>query len=133
MRYLLDTTTCIDVIREKPKAVVARLCGLPADVVGISAITLSELELGVSQSTDPERNRRALTKFLSSLPVLPYDATAARHYGAVRADLEARGLPIGSLDMLIAAHALSLGLTVVTSNEREFRRVPGLLVENWRG
>ena len=133
MRYMLDTAACVDIIREKPPAVLDRLCRESVDAVCISTIALSELEYGVSKSADLDRNRVALTEFVTPLQVLPYDDQAAHSYGVIRADLEARGVPIGSLDMLIAAHALSRGLVVVTSNEREFSRVPGLRVENWRG
>lgn len=130
---MLDTATCVDIIREKPPAVLARLCREPLDGVCVSSIALSELEYGVSKSSDPDRNRVALVEFVTPLQVLSYDDGAARKYGALRADLEARGVAIGSLDTLIAAHALSRGLVVVTSNEQEFSRVPGLRVENWRG
>ncbi|OGV72518.1 MAG: hypothetical protein A3K19_32795 [Lentisphaerae bacterium RIFOXYB12_FULL_65_16] len=132
MRYLLDTDTCVDIIRQKLPAVLTRLRREPVGTVCISTITLSELDYGVEKSSDPDRNRIALTEFLTPLQVLPYDDRAATRYGAIRAGLEARGVPISSLDLLIAAHALSLGLTVVTGNGREFARVPGLQVENWR-
>ncbi len=99
--------------------------------VGISAITLSELECGVAKSLQSARNKLALIEFLAPLEVLPYDDTAAERYGRLRAFLEKQGKPIGSLDMLIAAHALALHCILVTNNEAEFRRVPGLRIENW--
>jgi tRNA(fMet)-specific endonuclease VapC len=97
----------------------------------VSSITLSELEYGVAKSVDPGRNRLALAEFMTPLNVLPYDDAVAPVYGRVRVELEQAGTPIGPLDTMIAAHALSLGLTVVTDNEREFRRVSGLKVQNW--
>jgi len=104
---------------------------MPMDETGISAITIAELRTGAAKSLDPDGQQALLDEFLVSFALLPFDALAAYAYGWVRADLEARGKPIGPLDMLIASHALSLGLTLVTNNEREFRRVPGLKVENW--
>jgi len=99
--------------------------------VGISSITLSELEYGVAKSQKPQQNKLALAEFLAPIEILPYDDMAAEQYGEIRALLEKKGTPIGSLDMLIAAHALSLNSILVTNNESEFRRVPGLIVENW--
>ncbi len=133
IRYLLDTNICIYIIRRKPEPVIRRLLRLPVSSVGISSITLSELEYGVEKSARPAQNRRALIRFLAPLEILPYDDEAARAYGRVRAGLERQGTPIGALDMLIAAHALAAACTLVTNNEREFRRIPGLRVENWVG
>ncbi|WP_025323566.1 type II toxin-antitoxin system tRNA(fMet)-specific endonuclease VapC [Deferrisoma camini] len=131
MRYLLDTNICIYVIREKPEGVIRRFRRLPVSSVAISSITLSELEYGVEKSSRPVQNRFALLRFLAPLEILPYGADAARVYGRIRAHLERQGTPIGALDTLIAAQALSAGCALVTNNEREFRRVPGLRVENW--
>jgi len=102
----------------------------PADVC-VSSVTLSELEYGVAKSGAPDKNKLALAEFMTPIEVMPYDDQVAPHYGRIRAELEAHGQPIGPLDTMIAAHAISLGLTVVTSNEREFRRVPDLKIENW--
>lgn len=128
---LLDTNICIYLIRGKLPDVVAHLQRQPADSIGISVITLAELRLGVSRSRDPGRNRVALAHFLAPIQVMPFDVHAAEAYGEVRAALERVGTPIGPLDTLIAAHAISLNVAVVTDNEREFRRVSGLEVENW--
>lgn len=100
------------------------------DGLGISAITASELYWGVCKSGSA-RNRTTLEKFLSPLTILDYDLSAAQHYGELRAHLEKQGTPIGPLDQQIAAHALALGITLVTNTVREFERVPGLNVENW--
>ena len=131
IKYLLDTDICIYIIRNKSKRVLQHLRRLRVSDVGISAITLSELEYGVAKSLKPHQNKLALTEFLTPIEILPYDDMAAQRYGEVRADLERKGTPIGSLDLLIAAQALSLSCALVTNNEAEFRRVSGLKVENW--
>jgi len=131
MRYLLDTDICIYIIKRKPERVLARLLRTSRGDVGISAITLSELQYGVERSDRREQNRMALGAFIAPLEVLPYDRSVADHYGKIRAQLDMVGKPVGALDLLIAAHALTCGLVLVTNNEREFRRVPSLKVENW--
>jgi tRNA(fMet)-specific endonuclease VapC len=99
--------------------------------IGISTVTLAELHYGAAKSQFPGRNQQALEAFILPLEVVPFDAAAAAAYGPVRAALERQGTPIGAMDTLIAAHALSLRLTLVTNNTREFARVQGLSVENW--
>jgi tRNA(fMet)-specific endonuclease VapC len=130
VRYLLDTNICIYVINHRPPVVLERFLAHEIDGLGISAITASELYWGVCKSGSV-RNQTALDKFLSPLNVLDYDQAVARKYGELRAYLENQGTPIGPLDQQIAAHALALGLTLVTNNVREFERVPGLHLENW--
>ncbi|MFT4099720.1 MAG: type II toxin-antitoxin system VapC family toxin [Burkholderiaceae bacterium] len=130
MRYLLDTNICIYLINRKPPEVFQHFEGLAVGDIGISSITGAELACGVAKSGSA-RNSQALEKFLAPLDVIAFDATAMHHYGPLRARLEKDGIPIGPLDMLIAAHALALGYTLVTSNLREFERVPGLALENW--
>ena len=129
--YLLDTNICIYIIRRNSERVIERLIQKRISDVAISSITLSELEYGVAKSAKPKQNALALAEFLAPLLVIPYDEIAAHRYGHIRAELEKRGAPIGSLDMLIAAHALALQTILVTNNESEFNRVPGLRVENW--
>ena len=131
MRYVLDTNICIYLIKRKPAKVIERLRQVEISDIGISSITLSELEYGVEKSIKREQNRMALAEFLAQLEIMHYDDAAARQYGKVRSGLERTGMPIGALDMLIAAHALSLGSTLVTNNDKEFRRVPLLRIENW--
>ena len=131
MQYLLDTNICIYIIKGQPEATIARFRREPLNSIGISSITLAELQYGIAKSAFPERNKSALGKFLLPLIVLPFDSAASQHYGSLRAELERQGKPIGALDMLIAAHALSENLIVVTNNETEFGRVPGLRMENW--
>lgn len=131
MQFLLDTNICVYLIKRQPAQVLLQLQRRAVGAVGISAITLSELEYGVAKSLYPERNRLALTEFVAPLEVVEFDDRAAAVYGMVRAELERLGKPIGAMDLLIAAHALALQVTLVTNNEKEFRRVPGLRVENW--
>jgi len=128
---MLDTCTCVEVIRRRGGVVLDRIQQRGRGEVSISAITLSELEYGVEKSRSPERNRVALLAFVAPIQVLAYDDRAAGAYGAIRAALEVAGLSIGPLDTLIAAHALSAGVTLVTANVREFSRVPGLRIEDW--
>ena len=131
MKYLLDTNICIYLINKKPPEVINKLSKTDINDVGISSITLSELEYGIEKSSNPNNNRIALIEFLSVIEIYKYDDLAAKEYGVIRADLEKKGLIIGSLDILIAAHAKSMELILVTNNESEFKRVKGLLVENW--
>ena len=131
MRYLLDTNICIYIIKNHPPQVIHRLRSCGIGDAAVSSITLAELEYGAAKSSRPEQNREALLVFASPLEILPFDDHAALHYGDIRACLEHLGQSIGAMDMLIAAHARSIPLTLVTNNAREFERVPHLLVENW--
>lgn len=131
IRFLLDTNICIEAIRNRNVKTLERLQGCDVGDVGMSAITLAELEHGVEKSAKPGQNRIALNLFCAPMEILPFDDAAASAYGRIRADLERRGQLIGPMDLLIAAHALSAGVILVTNNEREFRRVKGLRVENW--
>lgn len=131
MNFMLDTNTCIYIIKRKPPKVIKRFEQLQISQVSISSITLSELEYGVIKSSKPEQNHLALAQFLAPIEILPYDDTSARFYGELRFHLEKQGTPIGSLDMLIAAHALSKGYILVTNNVKEFGRVPNLEINNW--
>jgi tRNA(fMet)-specific endonuclease VapC len=131
MNYLLDTNICILLIRQKSPQILAKLTAHGLDDVGVSAITVAELQYGVYKSSQIDQNQRALDQFLLPLNILSFDPHAALRYGQVRAALERQGLPIGSLDTLIAAHALSAQLILVTNNVREFSRVAGLQIEDW--
>jgi tRNA(fMet)-specific endonuclease VapC len=131
MRYLLDTNTCIYIIKRSPEQVMLRFKRLRVGDVGVSAITVCELQFGVSNSSQPEKNQRALTEFLGPLEILDFPAAASVVYGDIRTRLQRAGTPIGSYDLLLAAHALQRELTLVTNNVREFRRVPDLRTENW--
>ena len=127
---MLDTNICIFVMKGLGASLGTRF-DAEAERLCISSVTLAELAYGVEKSAAQARNRRALEAFVARLAVLAFDPAAAGHYGVLRADLERRGRVIGPYDMMIAAHAQCLGLTVVTNNRREFDRVPGLVVEDW--
>jgi tRNA(fMet)-specific endonuclease VapC len=132
LRYLLDTNLCIRVLRDRPAAVRRRF-NLEADGLSISSIVLTELLHGAAKSARPVENRNEVEKFAARLDVLPFDARAADHAADIRANLERRGQTIGAYDLLIAGHARSLGLVVVTGNLAEFQRVEGLRCEDWFG
>ena len=132
LRYLLDTNLCIRVLRDRPAAVRQRF-NLEADGLAISSIVLTELLHGAAKSARPVENRNEVEKFAARLDVLPFDARAADHAADIRANLERRGQTIGAYDLLIAGHARSLGLVVVTGNLAEFQRVEGLRCEDWFG
>ena len=131
MRYLLDTNICIYIINRSPQQVYRRLKKLHVGEVGISAITFCELQYGVAKSSKPLENQLALTEFLAPLEVLDFPTAAAVSYGEIRADLMKKGNLIGNHDLLIAAHAISEGLTLISNNLKEFERVGGLQCENW--
>jgi len=131
MRYLLDTNICIYIAKQKPHGVLARLQQLKSGDVGMSIITHLELTYGGWKARHRESNLQRIQALERLIPVLPLDTTAGKHYGELLAALEKKGTPIGAYDLLIAAHALSLGLILVTNNLREFRHIRQLLMENW--
>lgn len=131
MKYLLDTNICIHVIRHKSSKIIQHLTSLAIDDVGISALVLAELQYGIEKSVDPNRNQQALLQFLTPFVTVEFNQADAITYGKIRADLERRGLPIGPLDQLIAAQALSRNLILVTNNTREFARIALLQLEDW--
>ena len=129
LRYLLDTNLCIRVLRDRPQGLKERF-NAHAEALCISTIVLSELLHGAAKSARPEHNRREVERFAAKLDVLPFDAAAADHAADIRAALERAGRPIGGYDLLIAGHARSRGLIVVTGNLAEFSRIDGLR-EEW--
>ena len=131
MKYLLDTNICIYLIKKRPPSVIAKFNEHSVGDIGVSSLLVAELAYGVQKSQRRTQNREALLQFLSPLVISEFDANAAFSYGKIRAELESQGTPIGSLDTLIAGHAVSLEVTLVTNNEREFSRVPDLVIENW--
>lgn len=131
MRYMLDTNICIYSIKHKPEQVFYRLQQHDPSEICISSITYAELIYGIEKSKAIDKNRLALTLLLANIEIIDFDTAAAESYGKIRADLEKHGTPIGSLDMMIAGHALSLDYTVVTNNIKEFDRVQNLKLENW--
>jgi tRNA(fMet)-specific endonuclease VapC len=128
---LLDTNICIYIIKRKPDEVLRRFQQYHPGDIGISTITLAELQYGVAKSQSPQRNAEALSEFLIPLEILSFDEAATQTYGTIRALLQRQGKIIGAMDLLIAAHALSLDAALVTNNLKEFDRVPGLKLENW--
>ena len=132
MQLMLDTNICIYIIKQRPPAVLEHFRQYCVGDIGISTVTLSELRYGVCKSQHIEKNTKALDEFIVPLEIWPFDEDAARIYGDIRASLERAGTPIGSMDMLIATHAVSLGVTLVTGNTREFSRVAGLMLTDWR-
>jgi tRNA(fMet)-specific endonuclease VapC len=128
---MLDTNICIYIIKQKPPAVLEHFREYQVGDIAISSITLAELRYGVAKSHYREKNAKALDEFILPLEILPFDEEATRAYGEIRAALEKAGTPIGSMDLLIAAHAASLGVALVTNNTREFSRVPDLILADW--
>jgi tRNA(fMet)-specific endonuclease VapC len=132
-RFLLDTNICIHIRRHRPPEVLARFQRLKPGEAVLSVITYGELLYGAEKSQHRAQAMRQLAELAGLMPVMPLSPEAGHTYGAIRAALEARGETIGNNDLWIAAHAKAAALTLVTSNEREFRRVPGLRVQNWVG
>jgi tRNA(fMet)-specific endonuclease VapC len=133
MKYLLDTNICIYLINGKFDYLIDRIQSHGIETVGISTITIAELEFGIAKSDIEfrDRNRDALFEFLLPFSILDFDTRAAFEYGNIRADLSNRGEVIGNMDMLIGSQARALDLILVTNNLREFQRIPQLAVENW--
>jgi tRNA(fMet)-specific endonuclease VapC len=131
MKYLIDTNICIYIINKRPPEVIQRFKHVATGDIGISSITVSELQYGVSKSARQKKNQRRLDEFLLPFEILPYDELASKYYGDIRTHLEKQGIVIGPLDLLIAAHALSRNLVLVTNNEKEFKRINNLKTENW--
>ena len=132
LRYLLDTNLCIRVLRDRPAGLRDRF-NSEADGLCISTVVLYELLTGAAKSARPQHHRQAVEQFASRIAVLPFDSEAADHAASIRASLERQRMAIGAFDLLIAGHARSRGLTVVTGNLQEFMRVDGLLCEDWEG
>ncbi|WP_026363239.1 PIN domain-containing protein [Methylopila sp. M107] len=128
--YLLDANIFIAALREHP-AVLRRMAETSTDHFRLSAVVLGELEFGAEKSAYGERNRKRLAEMVLTIPFVGLDRDSVHNYAQLRAFLDRQGTPIGANDMWIAAQALSIGATLVTDNEREFRRVPDLKVENW--
>ena len=131
MRYMLDTNTCIYIIKYHPSKVEKKLATIAVGAVGISSIVLAELWYGVAHSANREHNEQALAEFLEYVSIFNWPQDAAPEYGRIRSQLRKKGTPIGAMDLLIAVHAFTLEATLVTDNVAEFRRVSNLKVENW--
>ena len=131
MKLMLDTNTCIYIIKQKPQRVLKHFMAHSIGDICISSITLAELQYGVAKSQHVQKNQEALNEVVLPLEIAHFAENAARVYGEVRANLEKAGKPIGSMDTLIGAHALSLGAPLVTNNTSEFRQIKGLKVVDW--
>lgn len=130
--YMLDTNAIIMAIRHPEWPIYPKIKEHLGKDLCISAVTYGELEYGIRKSANPEKNRLAITKILLGIRILDFDSRAAVHFGDIFAELESKRMRIGDRDTMIAAHARSLGYTVVTNNTREFSRVKGLNVEDWK-
>ncbi len=131
MKYMLDTNICIYIMRKRPENVLKKFQSVEVGDICISSVTLAELMYGVEKNMHHQKNRVALEEFVLPLEIVSFDDVSASSYASIRADLEKKGTPIGPLDLMIAAHAISLDLILVTNNIKEFSRVPGLIVEDW--
>lgn len=129
--YMLDTNICIYVIKKRPISLLEKFNSVPKNSLCISVVTYAELQYGVERSSSKKMNQAIIKDFISHLTVLSWDMNAASQYGKIRSNLEKEGTPIGNMDLLIAAHALSQQCTLVSNNLREFKRVEGLICENW--
>lgn len=131
MKLMLDTNICIAIIKQKPKDIGLKFSEYQIGDICISSVTLAELNYGVAKSQYAKKNQAALEAFTLPLTVANFDEPATQYYGKLRATLEKQGIPIGPLDTMIAAHALSLNVSLVTNNTKEFSRVVGLNLLNW--
>ena len=131
IKYLMDTDICIYIMNKRPIGIIDKFKKFDAGEIGVSTITVSELQYGVAKSKNYRINKQRVEEFLAPLEIVPYDEAAANVYGDIRHKLEKYGKTIGPFDMLIAAHAISRNLILITNNEKEFKRVTNLKVENW--
>lgn len=127
---MLDTNVCSYLLRAQPRQAIERMGSLPIDELSISALVAAELRFGAAKRQSPSLTD-SIERFLRGIAVRPWPVEASKHYAEIRAELERTGQPIGGMDLLIAAHALAEGATLVTNNVREFERVPNLLIEAW--
>jgi tRNA(fMet)-specific endonuclease VapC len=132
MKYLLDTNVCVDFLNRRYPSVTERIRFSSPEDLTLSSVVVAELRYGADRSARRAENHERIDVLTSELQCLDFDLAAARAYGRIRSALEAEGVPIGPYDMMIAAHALSQSLILITDNEREFRRISGLEIENWR-
>ena len=130
-RYLLDTNICIYIHRQRPEKVLTRFQKLKPGDAAISVVTWGELLYGAEKSKQKKKALQMFEEFKTFVPVLPIPEAAGNAYGIIRASLDSKGTPIGNNDLWIAAHAKAADLTIVTNNEREFQRIPGLKIQNW--
>lgn len=128
---MLDTNICIYIIKKRPPSVLKHFQSIKTEQICISVITYAELQYGVDKSSAVAKNQLIIDDFISRLSVINWDEKAAQFYGKIRSNLEKKGTPIGLMDVMIAAHCLSLDCTLITNNIKEFERIPNLKSENW--
>ncbi|MDI1298770.1 MAG: type II toxin-antitoxin system VapC family toxin [Methylotenera sp.] len=131
MKLMLDTNICIAIIKKKPRDILQKFSAYQIGDICISSVTLAELRYGVAKSQFKEKNQAALDEFILPLEVVDFDEPATEYYGTLRATLEKQGIPIGPLDTMIGAHALSLNVTLVSNNTKEFSRITGIKLVDW--
>ncbi|RJQ58705.1 MAG: type II toxin-antitoxin system VapC family toxin [Desulfobacteraceae bacterium] len=131
MGYMLDTNTCINLIKHRPASIQKKLSSIAVGEVAVSSMVAAELWYGVANSRKKKENQEALEDFFHHVDVLHWPKEAARLYGEIRTELKRNGTPIGAMDLLIAVHGMFLNTILVTDNEKEFAQVPGLKIENW--
>ena len=130
-KFMLDIDICSYIMREKPIQVLKRFDSYEMEQFCISVVSYAEFIYGVKKSSNPEKHQRLVENFILHVDIIPWDCSAAEHYGQIRKELESRGQIVGNMDLMIAAHARSQGMTIVTNNERHFGRITGLRIENW--
>ncbi|WP_022669470.1 type II toxin-antitoxin system tRNA(fMet)-specific endonuclease VapC [Desulfospira joergensenii] len=130
-KYMLDTDICSYIMREKPLQVLERFNTLEMDQFCLSIISYAEFLYGIQRAANPSKHQGLVDQFIVHVDILLWDRVAAEHYSQIRAELEGQGMTIGNMDMMIAAHARSQGMILVTNNEKHFKRVSNLLIENW--
>ena len=131
MKFLLDTNICIYIIKKKPEKVLKKFKTFKPGDIAISNITVAEMYYGIEKSRRPAENLIALLEFLQPLIKIDFSIDDAHHYGRIRYGLESKGKPIGAMDLLIASQALARNLVLVTNNEKEFKRIKNITIENW--
>ena len=130
-KFMLDTDICSYIMREKPIQVLERFDSYEMEQFCISVVSYAEFIYGVQKSSNPKKHQRLVENFILHVDIIPWDCAAAEHYGQIRKELESLGQTVGNMDMMIASHARSQGMTIVTNNERHFGRITGLRIENW--
>ncbi len=131
VKYLIDTNICIYIMNNRPVKIIHKFKQFDIGEIGVSTITVSELQYGIGKSKTRRLNKQRIEEFIAPLEIIPYDEMAAERYGEIRYQLAKQGKTIGPLDLLIAAHALSRKLILITNNEKEFKRVKNLKIQNW--
>ena len=131
MIYLLDTNICIYIIKNKYIEIAKKISKVGIENISVSSITIAEMEYGIAKSSRPQEAESKLYEFLVPFTIVDFNTNSARYYGKIRNELNAKGTPIGSMDLMIASIAMASEMKIVTNNVKEFERIPGLQIENW--